>query len=293
MVGVSAFDALGKPSSNVSLELIASTGQTWTVPTAGGFASFTITLSTPEVVSVQAVYGSVKSQFYSLTVTAPVAYANPDWTGYEADPGSGVTAVGGSWIEPSVSGPNGSKVSMWVGIDGWISDTVEQCGVSATMVNGAPQYSAWYEFYGDQTPSNVSPDPNPIGADYYPVNLPPTFIVNAGDTISASVSLLPGTSNFFLFQMTDQIANSSKLESFATVQYMQYVTPERANAEWIVENPGHAGQPLADFDALRFTGAWATVNSATSDINSLTGLNALVIGAGTVHDTSVSEPARN
>ena len=190
-ISVTALDALGKPSSNVDIELTASTGQSWMVPLTDGIGTVSCTFTTPEVVSIQATLGSIESQYESITVEAPQAAADSLWTGYAADPGSGVTAVGASWIEPTVSGPNGSKLSTWVGIDGWGGSTVEQCGVAATVVNGVAQYVAWYEFFGDQTPSNVSPNPNPKGPDYGQQNISTvTFPVYAGDQISASVSLV-------------------------------------------------------------------------------------------------------
>ena len=235
--------------------------------------------------------GSIESQYESITVEAPQAAADSLWTGYAADPGSGVTAVGASWIEPTVSGPNGSKLSTWVGIDGWGGSTVEQCGVAATVVNGVAQYVAWYEFFGDQTPSNVSPNPNPKGPDYGQQNISTvTFPVYAGDQISASVSLVPGTTREFLFQMTDQSIKGGNPEIFSRDQAMQYVTPALSTAEWIDENPNYAAQPLANFGGMRFTGAWATVSSTTTDINQLKSLYSLVIGSGLVDDTSVSNP---
>ena len=159
------------------------------------------------------------------------------------------------------------------------------------MVNGTPQSVAWYEFYGDQTPSTQSPNPNPKGPDYYQQNISQTtFPVRPGDIISASVSLVPGTTREFLFQMTDQPVDGAKLEVFSTLQTMQYVTPARSTVEWIVENPNNGKQQLAGFSSMRFTGAWATVNSTTSDINQLSNLVNIPMGSGTTAFTSVSNP---
>ncbi len=291
-VTVTAFDQYGKYSdSNINVELTASTGQSWTVPIDGGSGDVYVNFAHAGTVSLQATYGSITSASATVTVDAPTMSLNSIWTGYAATPGSGVTAVGGSWIQPSVYGPNGSENSIWVGIDGFGGSTVEQCGVATTMVNGTPQSVAWYEFYGDQTPSSQNPNPNPKGSDYYQQNISQsTFPVRPGDIISASVSLVPGTTREFLFQMTDQPVDGAKTEVFSTLQTMQYVTPARSTVEWIVENPNNGARQLAGFSSMRITGAWATVDSTTSDINQLSNLVNIPMGSGTTAFTSVSNP---
>ena len=66
----------------------------------------------------------------------PNAVISPNWSGYVAatnltspQPNS-VTEVVGSWIVPAVTGPAGANTdsSVWVGIDGYGSGTVEQVG---------------------------------------------------------------------------------------------------------------------------------------------------------------------
>ena len=36
---------------------------------------------------------------------------------------------------------------MWVGIDGYSDSTVEQIGTEENVVNGVPQYHAWWKMY--------------------------------------------------------------------------------------------------------------------------------------------------
>jgi hypothetical protein len=225
-----------------------------------GFAD--VTLTAPGTTTLTATAGKVTGTSSSFTV-APASY--PWWSGYTINPSSGVTAVGGTWAQPADSGPNNADCLIWVGIDGNGSGTVEQCGTKMTMVNGQAQYYAFYELFGDQTPSSQSPNPNPTGPDYYEQYISgTTFPVHPGDTISAEVSLVPGTTNSFRFNMTDKPANGGPLETFSLVQTTQYVTPSRTSAEWIVENDQFPQQPLANFGQVTFTGAWAETGPTLS-----------------------------
>ena len=86
----------------------------------------------------------------------PGISTDSNWSGYAAvtdlnDPQSGsVTAVSGSWIVPTVTATSSrgtTESAVWVGIDGYSSSTVEQIGTEQDVVNGTPQYSAWWEMY--------------------------------------------------------------------------------------------------------------------------------------------------
>lgn len=255
-----------------NVTITASDGQKVTTTGAVVEGEAIVTLNEPDIVTLTVTAGSATGTTGSIFVDAPTATSTV-WSGYAATTGPGVAAVGGSWVQPSASGANGSESSIWVGIDGnGQNGTVEQCGTATTIVNGAPQIVAWYEFFGDQSSSGAR------GHDYLQqnvINVDPSFVVHAGDTISAEVSLVPGTANSFLFQMTDKPKSGGALETFSLVQTTQYVTPQRSSAEWIAENPNKAGQPLADFGQVTFNGAWATVGSTTTPINKLANLRAL------------------
>lgn len=97
-----------------------------------------------------------------------------NWSGYAVTGADGsVTDVKGSWIVPAVichAGAPDSYSSLWVGIDGFTSSTVEQIGIDADCVSGTPEYFAWFEFYPHWP---------------YTIN---TVEVQPGDTISAEVS---------------------------------------------------------------------------------------------------------
>ena len=220
--------------------------------------------------------------------TSPASQVNgPDWSGYDFEPGSGVTAVGGTWVQPAESGPSKARASIWVGIDGAANGTVEQCGTSVKFVNGQPQYYAWYELFGDQKSSSQTPNPNPKGPDFSAQHIP-NFPVNAGDTISAEVTFVSGRT--FLFQMKDTPQNGGPVETFSLQQTMKYVVPKLSSAEWILENPNQGTQPLANFGQVTFTGAWATVGSTTQDISEFKNYHAINMVHSGVEEVSTSHP---
>ncbi len=205
--------------------------------------------------------------------------SNPAWSGYVV-PGSNVVAVGGTWVQPAATGPNGAYSAIWVGIDGDGSSTVEQIGTDAHVSNGLTSYFAWIEFYGDSSGGNQ-------GQYYYPAVLP--LVISPGDTISAEVALVPGTSRSFEFWMTVTPPNGGTVETYHSIVTMSYVTPALATAEWIVENPGNAGQPLTNFGQVTFTGAWAHVGAQTGSITSLPSL-ALNMSSGEGSDVTTNPP---
>src|SRR5437867_12855510 len=76
-----------------------------------------------------------------------------NWGGYavESDlnaPLSGaVSDVQGTWTVPSVSKSSSANTysSIWVGIDGYSDNTVEQTGTEQDMTPDGPEYYAWFE----------------------------------------------------------------------------------------------------------------------------------------------------
>ncbi len=272
---VTALDANGKPCNNVDVVVTSSAGLNDIVTITNGVGTLPspITLSTPGVVHFSVTFGASVFASASVNVQAP-SQTSTTWSGYAASPGSGVTGVGATWVQPKVTGSNGAEVGEWVGIDGFGGSTVEQCGVGATIVNGSAQYYAWYEFYGDQSGNSKGPD--------YSSQAIAGFSVNSGDVITAAVSLVAGTTRSFIFRMTDQPASGGKLESFFLEQTMQYVTPKLATAECIVENPNYGNQHLANFGTINFSGVWATVNGTTDALTDLQNAYALSIEAANI-----------
>jgi hypothetical protein len=148
-----------------------------------------------------------------------------------------VNSVSGSWTVPAVTGSGTAYSSAWVGIDGFDSDSVEQIGTDSDLVNGQPQYYAWYEMY----PRNM-------------VEVPLT--VHAGDSISASVAYTG--SNQFTLSLTDG------KQSYITSKTMKEA--QRSSAEWIEEAPssGSSVLPLADFGSVTFSNCSANIGTTTS-----------------------------
>lgn len=184
---------------------------------------------------------------------SPVLNAIPtatssNWSGYAAltnlnQPTTGsVTAVYGTWVVPSVSGTGTSYSSVWVGIDGYKSSTVEQIGTSQDIVNGRAQYYAWFEMY-----------------PAYPVTIT-SLTIHAGDTMNASVTYAGGN---FTLSITDVTTG----KSYSTVQSAP--SAKRSSAEWIVEAPSsqRGVLPLANFGSATFTSAQATINGVRGNID--------------------------
>jgi Peptidase A4 family len=185
---------------------------------------------------------------YARTVDAQQQSAN--WAGYVVRSKSAkhFSSVSGSWVQPAVSADSGQGYSaFWVGIGGagQHSKKLEQVGTSANVVNGKPQYSAWYEL----------------------VPAPETKLhlaVHPGDHISARVDVRGS-------QVTVGLSDTTTGKSVAKTLTMS--APDTKTAEWIAEAPsttttGNGLQilPLADFGQVTFTNASATAGGHTGPI---------------------------
>jgi hypothetical protein len=191
-----------------------------------------------------------------------------NWSGYAAEtnlsaPASNaVTQVSGSWNVPTVTGKTNAYSSVWVGIDGYSSNSVEQLGTEQdTSRSGATTYYAWWEMY-----------PNPL------VQIT-SMTISPGDSISASVTYNSGA-------FTLQIRDNTTRQSFSTIQT---ATAQRSSAEWIVEAPSSISGvlPLANSGTAKFSGAQATINGTTGAIDNASWQNTsidMVTKSGTVID---------
>jgi hypothetical protein len=175
-------------------------------------------------------------------VPSAVVSTSTNWSGYAVSTAAGaVTDVAGKWVVPAVTGTGTGYSSAWVGIDGFNSPTVEQIGTDSDVVNGVPQYYAWFEMY-------------PSGSVLVPLS------IHAGDTISADVSYASGK---FTLSLTDVTTG----QSYTTTQAAPGA--QRSSAEWIMEAPSSffGVLPLANFGKATFTGAKATVGGTTGPID--------------------------
>jgi len=179
---------------------------------------------------------------------APLTATSSNWSGYAVETNlnqpaaKAVTAVAGSWQVPAVTGAGTAYSSVWVGIDGYSSATVEQVGTEQDIVNGRAQYYAWYEMYPSYSVAITS------------------LTIHAGDTITASVTYRSGP---FALRIMDVTTG----KSFTTTQTI--FGAQRSSAEWIVEAPssGFGVPPLANFGTATFTGASATLKGTAGPID--------------------------
>jgi Peptidase A4 family len=170
-----------------------------------------------------------------------------NWSGYlvatdlQALQKKVVTDVQAKWAVPTVTcGSTNTYSAAWVGIDGYLDNTVEQTGTSHNCISGQQIYYAWYELYprGSRTVIRL--------------------VIHPGDTMFAEVSYTNGSFVLTLKNLTTQ-------NSFSVTQNM---SANRQSAEWIVEAPSSKGTilPLANFGTIQFTNAQTTVNGITGTI---------------------------
>lgn len=230
----------------------------------------------PRVVLSTAVPGLLESLAHSS-----IATQSTNWSGYAALPASGtVSMVSGSWVVPAVTGSGTAYSSFWVGIDGYSSSTVEQIGTDSDLQNGVPTYYAWYEMYPNYS-VDVSLDLNGKAV-----------AISPSDTISASVTYSSSAKNYSL-----TITDTTTGASFTTTQKL--AGAKNSSAEWIAEAPSsNTGElPLANFSAVTFSNASATINGTTgpiddsawndASINMVTGRNNTVVAStGALTDTA-------
>jgi hypothetical protein len=164
-----------------------------------------------------------------------------NWSGYAIQTSDyAVSQVHGSWFVPTVTCSGGTEnSSVWLGIDGYNSNTVEQLGTEQDCRGETAHYFAWYEMY-------------PAGL--VTLSLP----VHGGDQIQANIQYV-GNNQFAL-----ELTNLSTGDSFFMMQSSN--NAQRSSAEWIVEAPGVL--PLADFGAALFANSLATISGTTGTISS-------------------------
>ena len=201
-----------------------------------------------------------------LSDAKPEPQSRPNWSGYVAatnltyQQANSVTAVSGSWVVPMVTGPSSGTTAscVWVGIDGDGIDgnsNVEQVGTAENVVNGRPEYFAWWEMYSIRG----QPQQTITG-----------LTVTPGDSITASVQYI--TSGTYAGQFYLSIVDNSRNEYFSTYEtssQTQSSLAQRSCAEWIVEATTVGGSiaTLPNFGSVTFTNATAVINGVTGPIN--------------------------
>lgn len=190
-----------------------------------------------------------------------------NWSGYAAEsslasPSSGfVKNVKGDWIVPTLSCPSTGNTysSVWVGIDGFDSSTVEQLGTESDCSNGVQKNYAWYEMYPK------------------PAYLVSRMTISPGDHMTASVNYIG--KNQFTLTMKDLTTGKSFSSTFKSGN------ADRSSAEWVIEAPWSGGVlPLANFGTTQITNAYYTTSDNVS--HSIDGL-----GSGTYTDIVMNNPS--
>lgn len=175
-----------------------------------------------------------------------------NWAGYIAandlnNPATdSVTEVSGTWTIPCLyESEHPTYSSIWVGIDGYTSGTLEQIGTEQDWINGVQSNFAWFEMY-----------PNP------PFELG-GFPVNPGDSMSAGVVYIGN--DIFILSM---INNTQKLYTIVPISYTTFPNAQRNSAEWIVEAPYLDDiQPLAHFSKITFSDCFTNIFSIPGPIS--------------------------
>jgi len=170
-----------------------------------------------------------------------------------------VTAVSGSWIVPTVTGPSSGSTGscVWVGIDGWSNSTVEQVGTDQYVINGSPVYRAWWEMAssGMQQPEQVISN----------------MTVGPGDLITASVQYISSGAHAgqFCLSIVDNSQANDSFSTYETSSQTQSPLAQCNSAEWIVEAPTVDGSfaTLPNFGSVTFTNATAVINGVSGPIN--------------------------
>jgi hypothetical protein len=202
----------------------------------------------------------------SAVGTNAVSWGN--WAGYAVTaPNASVTFVEGSWVQPTLTCTAKAAYSaFWVGIDGYVSRTVERTGTEANCVGGAAHSSAWYEFH-------------PTGS----VNFR-KLVVHPGDVFRATVASAGGS---FTVSLKDVTTGK------AAHHTQTAPTAVRNSAEWVAEAPSRSGRllPWANFGTAMF-GKDATGIAASNEATTSGTTNAIgSFNASSIHPRGMGHPA--
>lgn len=239
-----------KQISILSLALLFISGACWADADDSAFVEIECSI---KPISRKKIHPSGKEATYQSSTSPTTQSASSNWSGYVAakdfsgtSSNDTVAYVAGSWIVPTlVATTDTTYCAIWVGIDGYLSDTVEQIGTSHDWVNGAQQNYAWFEMY-------------PNGS--YEIS---GFPVDNGDQISAKVGY-KGNNTFKLV-----ITNFTKgVTTTIPTSYTTSSSAMRSSAEWIVEAP-YSGEilPLSDFKTVTFNYCSAIIDDVNGLIN--------------------------
>jgi hypothetical protein len=207
---------------------------------------------------------------------APVTL--PTWAGaaVPGSPAAPICWIQGGWTVPSVQVPPGIPgeyfaACPWVGIDGLNNATnILQVGCAARIGAGTAPYAFWYQW----RPGGSQPIPN--------------FPIAAGDAISATIKLAPGSNS----SAGILLANDSKrVRCNFGVAAAPGSPVAGVSGEWVVEFVQTLGH-LADFGILTFTScAVGAATGASTDLRSATPLFMVDGFRNVLADSQITNPA--
>lgn len=189
-----------------------------------------------------------------------------NWAGYVAatdinNPSlNSIDAVVGSWNVPVLKSNNSLSI-IWIGIDGYLSQTIEQIGTAHEVRNGQQFDYAWFSM----NPSNS-----------FQIN---NFPIRKKDSITASVKF-KGNSQFVL-----QIINNT-LQQFVTVPLnLTKNDAQRLTAQWIVESNSQIN--FANFQEIQFSNCQTTINKVKQNISSVSNCRLTMVNSTMVKSNNM------
>src|ERR1035437_9054840 len=198
-----------------------------------------------------------------------------NWAGY-VDTGGTFSAVSAKWVVPTAtcSGTSALEAAQWVGIDGFNSSTVEQDGTETSCAGSAPQYSAWYEMFGDAS----------VNGGYMVTLSTSLYHVSPGNSMTASVLTSGG-------QWTLKVVDNTAGWTFSTV--ITSSAPAAVSAEVITESPDECSgscseASLANFGAVTITNA--SITSSSTGTGSITSDSATAIECNDTSNNVMMSP---
>ncbi len=175
-----------------------------------------------------------------------------NWSGYVAatylkEPEqNSVQEVTGKWTVPLVYSPDNkdSSMAIWVGIDGFDNDYIEQVGTCHDWKDGKQVNYAWFDMYPSK-PERIA-----------------NFPVEIGDVIEGAVKC-PHVGQFEI----KIINHTKKVYVDIDASRTQSLMAPRRYAQWIVECPFiEQGYPFSKFTRVKFDECYAKINDVPGSI---------------------------
>ncbi len=187
-----------------------------------------------------------------------------NWSGYakSASKDGTFARVSAWWTVPAVTCPSyeHQATGVWVGIDGFNDQTIEQAGMDADCFRGQAYYYTWYEMFP--------------GAGVEERQVQP------GDSLNAIVGHRGAT-------YTLSVIDHTSGRNFTAHRTCAVAICDDSSVEWIVERPAMATtgiMPLSDYSTVHLSAAaWDEFRSSSI----VRGIS-MIDGTGTYHLSTVS-----